>query len=54
MEELYELCDINLDEGSPLAAVQQALDKLTEGGETGAIEWVGCGPLWCFSREWLL
>lgn len=40
--ELFELCDLNLDEDDPVLHVQQALRKL---GEAPGGVWPGCGPL---------
>ena len=42
MDELFELCDLYIDEAEPIAKVKQALEKI---GEISGGEWPRCGPL---------
>ena len=45
MDELFELCDLYLDEEEPLDKVKAALDKLAGEPPDACGEWRGCGPL---------
>lgn len=45
MDELFELCDLYMDEGEPLEKVKVALEKLAGETPDACGGWRGCGPL---------